>query len=139
MLRVLSLGLLLLAGCASRTLIRSSPSGARVSVDGAFVGVTPYTHQDSKVAFSTTAIRLTKPGYQEFVTTLRRDEQLNPAACVFGSCCLVPYLWMFGYKSERLYVLDPATGAGGEAAPSGPRAPGELPPSDWVQPGDPPL
>lgn len=139
MLRVLSLGLLLLAGCASRTLIRSNPSGARVSVDGAFVGVTPYTHQDSKVAFSTTAIRLSKPGYQDFVTTLRRDEQLNPAACVFGSCCLIPYLWVFGYKSERLYVLDPVGGRGGEASADGALAPGEVPPSDWVQPGDPPL
>jgi len=138
--RALTLGMLLLAGCASRTVIRSDPAGAQVMVDGSFVGVTPYTHEDRKLAFSSTSIRLAKPGYRDFVTTIRRDEQFNAAACVMGSCCLVPYLWIFGYKSERLYVLDPE---GTEPASSSPVRRqldwGEPSPEDWVQPGDPPL
>lgn len=117
-------------GCTSRTVIRSDPSGAKVLIDGAVVGVTPYEHSDSKVAFSSTVITLKKPGYQDFVTVVRKDEEFNAVACLFGGCCLFPYLWLFGYKSERLYALEPLRNnatAGTAALPAPVPAPATAP------------
>lgn len=38
----------LLAHCASTTVIDSKPSGAMLYLDGAYVGNTPYVHEDPK-------------------------------------------------------------------------------------------
>src|SRR5207237_1115299 len=47
-----------LAACSSSTVIRSNPPGARVFVDGQYVGQTPVVMSDTKIVGSTTSVRL---------------------------------------------------------------------------------
>ena len=42
-------GTILLSGCSSTTMIKSTHSGAKVYLDGESVGKTPYSHTDSKI------------------------------------------------------------------------------------------
>ena len=58
-------GAILFASCSSSTLIQSSPSGAKVYLNGEYAGVTPYTHTDTKIVGSSTQVRLEKEGYLE--------------------------------------------------------------------------
>lgn len=54
---------ILLSSCASTTIIQSNPSGAKVYLNGEPAGVTPYTHQDTKLVGTTTSLKLEKEGY----------------------------------------------------------------------------
>lgn len=121
-------------GCASSTVIQSQPPGARVLINGAAVGSTPYTMTDSKIVGSTTPIRLEYPGYQPLDTTISRNEELDVLALIGGICLLVPFLWLMKYQPAHTYQLQPGYGgppppmAGGPYAPpagAGYPAPGE--------------
>jgi len=119
------------AGCASSTLIQSQPPGARVYVNGAAVGNTPFTMTDTKIVGSTTAIRLELPGYQTLDTTISRNEELDALALVGGIFLLVPFLWVMKYQAAHNYQLQPAYGgAPGYPGAGGypPGAPGAYPP-----------
>jgi hypothetical protein len=71
---LLLVGAILLASCASTTMIQSTPSGAKVYVDGQPVGSTPYTHRDTKIVGSTTTVKLEKEGYEPLNTSFSRSE-----------------------------------------------------------------
>jgi hypothetical protein len=98
---------ILFTSCTSTTLIRSSPSGAKVYLDGEPVGTTPYTHRDTKVVGSTTVVKLEKEGYETLNTTFTRDEEVDIGAVVCGFFALVPFLWTMKYKPVRTYELVP--------------------------------
>lgn len=103
---ILSL-LLFLASCASTTTIRSTPSGAKVYIDGMAVGKTPYRYNDSKLMFSKTQVTLEKRGYQTYNGFFYRDEKANVGAIVGGLFLLVPFLWTMEYQPEHHYELIP--------------------------------
>ncbi|MGJ1387887.1 PEGA domain-containing protein [Sphingobacterium spiritivorum] len=106
---ILSLaGTMLFASCASKTLIQSNPSGAKVYLNGESVGVTPYSHKDTKIIGSTTNIKLEKEGYEIFNTSFSRNEKADVGAIIGGVFVLVPFLWTMKYKPERTYDLIPA-------------------------------
>jgi hypothetical protein len=96
-----------LLGCSSETVIRSNVP-ARVFVDGAFVGNTPYTLSDTKIVGSTTSIRLEAPGFAPTNVSLHRSEEFDVVACIGGVFLLVPFLWIMGYKADHSYELMPA-------------------------------
>ncbi len=98
--------MLLQVSCASTTIINSSPSGAKLYIDGAPVGRTPYTYTDTKIVGSTTMIRLKKPGCQTVNTVISRSESFSVGACIGGAFVLVPFLWIMGYNPSRNYELD---------------------------------
>jgi hypothetical protein len=128
-------------GCASSTMIQSQPPGARVYVNGAAVGTTPYTMTDTKIVGSTTMIRLELPGYQPLDTTISRNEELDALALVGGILLLVPFLWVMKYQPVHNYQLQPGYG-GTSAYPAGypaTAAPGGYPPGTYPPPqGAPP-
>ena len=105
---------LLLAGsivatsCASTTTIQSSPSGAKVYLNGEAVGTTPYQHTDTRIVGSVTTVELEKEGYQPLVTSFSRDEQADVGAIIGGVFVLVPFLWTMKYKPTHSYELLPA-------------------------------
>ena len=99
---------LLLAGCSSSTVIRSNPAGARVFLDGAYVGTTPYTLSDSKIVGSTTQIRLEYPGLPPTTVAVSRNEDLKVGTLIVGIFLLVPLLWVMGYDAEHTFELAPA-------------------------------
>ena len=94
--------------CTSHTVINSKPQGAEVYINDEYYGVTPYTYSDTKMSWTVNKLVLKKDGYEDFQTTFKKDEELNIAACCGGILVLVPFLWLFDYKEERTYILDPA-------------------------------
>lgn len=97
----------ILSGCASTTIINSSPSGAKVYIDGEPVGTTPYTYTDTKIVGSSTPVRLVMDGYEDFNTLLKRNEEANVGAIIGGIFLLFPFLWTMDYKASHTYELIP--------------------------------
>ena len=106
----------LVAGCSSTTLINSKPPGAKLYIDGAYRGVTPYKYSDSKIVGSSTPLKFTKDGYQDLETTLSRSERPDVGAIVGGVFFLFPFLWTMQYDSEHFYDLQPMGAASAKEA-----------------------
>lgn len=108
MFRICSLAIvILLASCTSTTMIQSVPSGAKVKINGEYVGETPVEYSDSKISFSRSDMSLELAGYQTFETSLYKDEKVNVGAVVGGLFFWVPFLWAMEYKPEHTYTLLP--------------------------------
>jgi hypothetical protein len=112
-----------LLACSSETVIRSNPPGAKVFIDGSYVGTTPYTMSDTKIVGSTTSVRLEYPGYQPFDASIHRSEEFDVVACIGGVFLLVPFLWIMGYKDSHTFDPPPQGGypppQGGYPPPQG--------------------
>src|SRR5680860_1134723 len=96
---------LLLGSCASTTVFRSEPSGAKVYLNEEPVGETPYSHTDTKIVGSRTEVRLEKEGYRPFFTTVVRNEEVNVGAIIGTVLVLIPALWIMDYKPVHTYEL----------------------------------
>lgn len=107
---LLLVGSILLTSCASTTIINSNPSGAKVYLNGESVGITPYTHRDTKIVGSTTSVKLEKEGYEPLNTSFSRDEEADVGAIIGGIFVLVPFLWTMKYKPAHTYELTPSSG-----------------------------
>ena len=126
-----------LAACSSSTVIRSNPTGAKVFLDGSYVGTTPYTLSDHKIVSSSTSIRLEYPGLQPYSTSISRSEELSVLALIGGIFLLVPFLWIMDYKGEHTYDLATAQ-PGFAPPPMQPAPPPPGPPPGYPPPGYPP-
>ena len=100
---------ILFASCSSTTMIQSSPSKAKVYLDGAFVGETPYLHRDSKIVGSSMVVKIEKEGFNSLVTTITKDEEPNVGAIIGGFFTLIPFLWTMQYQHVHNYILKPNT------------------------------
>jgi hypothetical protein len=107
---VLLASVILFSGCSSSTLIRSSPSGAKVYLNGEAVGTTPYSHTDTKIVGTTTQVLLEKEGYEPLNVSFSRDEEVDVGAIIGGVFFLVPFLWTMKYKPLRTYEMKPISG-----------------------------
>lgn len=106
---VLTVGILVLAfGCASVTVINSSPEGAKVYIDEQPVGLTPFTYSDTKIIGSSTYIRLEKEGYLPFQTVMVRNEEVDAGAVIGGLFFWPVWLWFMKYKPVHFYELVPS-------------------------------
>ena len=104
-------GAILFASCSSTTLIQSSPSGAKVYLNGEYAGVTPYTHTDTKIVGSNTQVRLEKEGYETLNAAFSRNEDADVGAIIGGVFFLFPFLWTMKYKPVHTYELVPSGNA----------------------------
>jgi hypothetical protein len=102
-----AVALVFAVGCASTTVIKSMPSGAKVYLDGEVAGTTPFAMTDTKIVGSVTRVRLVLDGYQPLETVITRNEQFDVGACIGGALVLVPWLWIMGYKPDHTYELSP--------------------------------
>ncbi len=125
-----------LLACSSETVIRSNPPGAKVFIDGSYVGTTPYTMSDTKIVGSTTNVRLEYPGYAPFSASIHRSEEFDVVACIGGVFLLVPFLWIMGYKPDHTFELQP--GGGGYPMPQQGYPQGGYPQQGYPQGGYPP-
>ena len=105
---VILLVTILFSSCSSTTIIRSSPSGAKVYLNEQIAGVTPYVMRDTKIVWSTTYVKLVKKGYQPFYTTIVRDEAAAVGPIIGGFFVTIPWLWAMKYKPAHDYELEPA-------------------------------
>ncbi|TQI70010.1 PEGA domain-containing protein [Gramella sp. Hel_I_59] len=99
----------LFSSCASTTLIDSSPSNAKIYINGENVGTTPYKHRDTKIVGSTNQVRIEKQGFQTYNTTFSKNEEIAVGPLIGGLFVLVPYLWIMKYKKARVYDLRPVS------------------------------
>jgi hypothetical protein len=104
---MLLLTLVLFAGCASSTMIKSVPSGADVYINGDKVGKTPYLYTDTRVVFSPMNVDIVKEGYETLYVTIRRDEEFNVGAFIGGFIIPPLWLWTLDYKPTRTFTLQP--------------------------------
>lgn len=102
-------GLILFTSCSSATIIQSNPSGAKLSINGEPVGITPYTYSDTKIVGSTVAVTLEKEGYEQLSTYFSRDEEVEVGAVIAGFFFLWPFLWTMKYKPARTFELIPSS------------------------------
>jgi hypothetical protein len=94
-----------LVACASATTIRSSPSGAKVFLEGQYIGDTPVVHEDMDIAGSNKKVVLKHDGYRDQVGTIRKEEfKIFPL--VAGLIVLIPLLWVTGYPEEYHFILE---------------------------------
>ncbi len=97
----------LLSGCASSTLFQTTPSGAKIYVNGEPAGNTPYMYSDTKIVGTTTLVKITAEGYEDFNYVLKRNEEANVGAIIGGIFVLFPFLWVMDYKPVHNFELVP--------------------------------
>lgn len=110
-------------GCASTVLINSQPPGAKVFVDGAYIGKAPASYTDTAIVGTVHQVKLTMPGYRDQMGLFGRNGQFNAGACIGGVFLLVPFLWILDYPPQVTYQLERGGQAAAPAAHG--RAPGE--------------
>src|SRR5438132_1628078 len=84
------------AGCASTTIIKSKPEGAKVKIDGVDVGETPYTLTDTAPAWQSHKVTVAKSGYKEQTVEVKHSE-LNVIRLIAGLFLCVPLVWVTDY------------------------------------------
>lgn len=116
---VLPLSALLLTNCVSSTVIRSNPSGARVSsLSGAVLGKTPYVYEDTETIGHRERFRIEQDGYDPAELTIERRNwnQGRTIAFIIPGLFFLPFavglLWAQDYEPEYEVELAPA-GQGG--------------------------
>lgn len=101
---------ILFTSCSSTTMIVSNPPKAKVYIDGAFAGETPYRHTDSKIVGSSMLLKIEKDGFKPLIATITKDEEINIGAVIGGIFTLIPFLWLMDYNPVHNYVLQPLNG-----------------------------
>lgn len=96
-----------LASCTSTTMITSEPTGAKVFLNDAYVGNTPYAMSDKNFATECTAVSLEKDGHEILYTIICRDEEINMGAAIGGLFVWPLWFWVFDYYPEHNYILKP--------------------------------
>ena len=97
--------MLFVVGCTSTTVIDTVPNGAKLYMNGMYMGVTPYTHSDSKIVGSSTQLKFEKEGFEPLVTVLKKDEKADVGAIIGGIFFLFPFLWTMEYDPMHTYEL----------------------------------
>ena len=92
-------------GCASSTVIRSVPPGARVYVNGHYLGEAPVTQTDKAVLLSSKTVVLKKEGYRDQTGTITKGLAIVPLLTAL--LCVVPLLWALGHPDEYVFDLEP--------------------------------
>lgn len=101
---VLVLLIVALAGCASSTVIKTLPAGAKVyNSSDKLVGVTPYDYWDRDFSFAQVNFTLKSPGYKDKPVMIERDV-LYVHRILFPPVISVP--WLFGYETEYFYEME---------------------------------
>lgn len=93
-------------------MITSNPEGARVTVEGREVGVTPCRYSDSKMMLTETYIQIDLEGYETVRSFIVKDGSVNAGAIAAGLFLVVPLLWVMGYPPNYHYELIPVHPAG---------------------------
>ena len=97
------LSVIILFGCASSTVIKTMPSGAKVKKDGEIIGTTPYEFWDREHSDYTATYVLSKHGYKDKEVTIKKD-------VLFVHRIIVPPIiglpWLYGYNPSYFYELE---------------------------------
>ena len=105
---VAALLIVLLAGCAEDALIRSSPPGAKVDINGRFAGITPTEIEVSRAEFERpVTYRIELDGYEPLAGELHK--RVAPARIVGGVFSFgisLPFKRPTAFEDEYSFVLQ---------------------------------
>ncbi len=107
---LLSAVCLILAGCSETAMVRSYPPGAKLFVDGQFVGITPVVYSVDRDEFAKRdfAVHLDRTGYVSTDGTLRKE---TCKGRVTGGVFTLGILFLFKgptcFASPQDFSLDP--------------------------------
>lgn len=105
---VLMSSAILLSSCSSATMISTvNTDKAKVYINDEYKGETPYKQKDLKVVGSNLDVKLKKEGFEDFDTTIVKDERVNVGAIIGGLFFLFPFIWTMGYDKEHKYEMQP--------------------------------
>ena len=102
---VILIATIFLQGCASSTMIRSIPDGAKVYVDGQYRGRAPVIQKDTAFSGSAKNVALKLDGYATKTGTIRKEET-DVIRLVAGIFLLLPLLWMMKYPDQYIFELE---------------------------------
>jgi hypothetical protein len=100
--------LYLTSGCASRMIVRTTPSDADVTVDGEPVGKSPATWSGkSGLPNKSVMVEAKKEGYKDAEKVVERDD-LNAGYLILSILFFVPgILWSWEYPDSVNLTLEP--------------------------------
>ena len=110
--------------CTTVTRIESEPSGAKVYLDGAYIGTTPLTQKLSNFAGKEYVLTVIKDGYQIYRAGVEREVKTGPVVggvvtsiLTLGILGWVPFVYCYGPKENQLIILyeKPEKSDGAEA------------------------
>lgn len=99
--------LMFVSSCATTSRIESDPQGAKVYINGDYLGETPLQETLSNFIGNNYTIRLEKSGYRTLVRVLDKEGKILEATA--GYFLLVPLLWVYGPKSYYYFTMDKLT------------------------------
>ena len=95
-----------LFGCASATIIKSKPSGAKVYLDGEIKGETPYTYTSAGIWGTKKMVVLKKEDYKESVQQIKKDH-VNWVTVIIGALVFYPLLlWGADFPTEYNFEME---------------------------------
>jgi hypothetical protein len=94
------------AACASTTVIKTEPPGAKIYADGSVLGESPVFYGDEKIVGSTTHLLIKKDGCEPLQAKLSRNEEVQVGPLIGGLIFVVPLLWVMGYKPTHTFELE---------------------------------
>lgn len=105
---------LVFAGCAQTSRISSDPEGAKVYINGVYVGDTPCVYRYRSGLPETYILEVRKDGYKTITNatidrTLRADVSL-----VLLLLAIVPYFFSARLEEQYVFALEPSEGATAE-------------------------
>jgi hypothetical protein len=101
----LAMAFFLLFGCASSTVIKSNPPGAKLYLEGRLLGETPYTYSDMAVSTTKREVTLKKEGYKDINSWIKR-EQLSLGVLIAGIFLMVPLIWVLEYPQQYSFDME---------------------------------
>jgi PEGA domain len=94
-----------LFGCASTTLVKSNPPGAKIQIGGQVIGETPQFYTDKAVAGTVKTVTLKKEGYKDLDSYIKR-EKFSVPNLIGGIFLLVPFIWILEYPSQYNFKME---------------------------------
>ena len=98
---IIILSVFILFGCASYTVIKTIPDGAKIKQGTQLKGFTPYDHWDRGISFASTTFTLQMAGYKDKEITITKD-MLYPGRIFL----VISWPWMFGYQEVYFFELE---------------------------------
>ena len=118
--KVVSVALLVAfsSGCTSTTLINTRPTGARVEVDGRYIGDAPASYSETVTAWTRNQVRLTLAGYKQNIGFISADNWVGSkvaGSVILGLTCLpligfIGLIWSTEYRPSYDFLLEPEVG-----------------------------
>ncbi len=111
--------------------IHSDPPGARLYVNGLYMGTTPFNYGNEAGLPRRYHIQLVKEGYRPL--DLYIDARMSWLWGYLGAFTGIPLLFAWSLSGDYVFYLEPATEEDAPPAPSVPREPDAEPDRDRIE------